>query len=55
MENRGLKALVAQVESKTGFAEHLAEMENQFIIKLYKTTEINPQNVMELYCNLQKK
>lgn len=55
MENMNLRTLVAQLESKTGFAGYLSAMESEFVIKLYKTTEINPHNVVELYSNLQKK
>lgn len=55
MENKNLRMLVAQLDSKTGFSEYLSAMEGRFLIKLYKTTEINTNNVIELYHNLQKK
>lgn len=55
MENNNLRTLVTQLDSKAGFSQYLSAMESQFVIKLYKVTEINPQNVIELYCNLQKK
>ena len=46
MENNNLRTLVTQLDSKAGFSQYLSAMESQFVIKLYKVTEINPQNVI---------
>lgn len=55
MENKNLRILVTQLDSRAEFSEYLSAMESKFLIKLYKTTEINTNNVIGLYHNLQKK
>ena len=55
MEIKNFKRLITLIEENPRFLFELPNIENQYLVKVYKITELNCQKIIELYTTMQKK
>lgn len=55
MENNSFNALIDLIRENKQFDAILRQREEEFLIKIYKISELNELNIIELYNNLRKK
>jgi hypothetical protein len=55
MENKNFKRLISMVEERGDFEEVLGRVNELYLVKIYKITELTSANIVELYQILQKK
>ena len=55
MENKNFRKLIGLLESKPQYLQHLARVENEYAIKIYKISELTIPTIIELYSVMEKK
>ncbi len=55
MENKNFRKIITLIESHPHFYNTLRQIEQDYMVKIYKVSELNTHSVTELYGNMQKK
>jgi len=55
MENKNLKWILSQIDQDNTFNNELKLLEQEYLVKIYKISELTAKNVEELYNTMQKK
>lgn len=55
MENKNFRKMIALIDSHPQYYSTLAQIEEEYMVKIYKIGDLNSNSVTDLYNNMQKK